>query len=125
MAIRTPCSSITAINNVAAGSLNGGFCTYSYSCDTSGDTAPQRGNVAHSSRFGAWVFSHSSTCSKYAYFKVFKTVEVGLSLHGSSDKYMVSDVVAADNRVGIQVSVSRLQLINCCTAQGEGFQAVV
>ena len=101
--LKSKCSGITATNNVAAGSFHAGFCTYSYDCTDDATAAAERGNEAHSARFGAWVLSHSLTCSKYGGITVHKTVENGLSLQGRTAKYMASNVISADNRVGIAV----------------------
>ena len=103
--LKSKCSGITATNNVAAGSFHAGFCTYSYDCATAATAAAERGNEAHSARFGAWVLSHSLTCSKYGGITVHKTVENGLSLQGRTAKYMASGVISADNRVGIAVRI--------------------
>ena len=102
--LSSKCSGITATNNVAAGSFHAGFCTYSYDCNTATGAAPERGNEAHSARFGAWVQSHASACSKYGGITVYKTVENGLSIQGRTSKFVVADVISADNRVGIAVS---------------------
>ena len=90
-------------DNVAAGSFQAGFCTYTYDCSADAAQAHQYGNVAHSARFGAWVEVHDVTCARFGGLAVYKTVEVGLALNGIAGLLQVAEVISADNLVGIQV----------------------
>ena len=101
--LSSPCSDIVVKDNIAAGSFQAGFCTYTYDCSVDAVQALEYGNVAHSSRFGAWVQVHDITCGRFGGITVYKTVEVGLALNGKTSLLQVDDVISADNLVGIQV----------------------
>lgn len=99
-----PCSNIVAVNNVAAGSYHVGFCGWTHSCELADASAPERGNVVKSPRVGTFLkHNPASTCSKASGYTVVKTNEVGLLVAGSPQRLLLSNIIAADNLIGIKV----------------------
>jgi hypothetical protein len=60
---------------------------------------------------GTYLKRRSSTCAKVTGFTVIKTNEVGLSVTGNVARLEVTNIIAADNMVGLNV---RNSLPPCC-----------
>lgn len=102
----TACKDIYMRNNIAAGSVYGGFMTMGHKCDDY--TSRFEGNVAHSVKgsidSGLGLFFKNapseSECVEFSNFKAYKCFEQGVFSYASSKRIQMSKMTLVDNKEG-------------------------
>lgn len=104
------CNDIKLRNNLAAGSVYGGFVTIGHDCDDY--SSRYEGNVAHSihgikSGHGLYMKNHPSQteCAEFSNFKAYKCYYQGAFAYPNSKRGVLSSMTLVDNRQGAGANI--------------------